>query len=83
MMNEEGCGLCSGTADVIVEAMDGYYVLPDGMDDDDVKLKIHHDDEGNLSFRVMKWVGGLTGWRGLFEYFPKYCPHCGRQLRDD
>ncbi len=82
MSNEKGCGLCSGTAEPVVQAMDGYSVLPDGMDEDGVKLEIHHDD-GNLSFRVMKWEERLNGWIGLFEYFPKYCPHCGRQLRDD
>lgn len=65
-MSNIKCGLCDIAFNEKVELMDGY----------DFTVYVVKDEIGIIYFE------GVDNVTGSDPYYPKYCPECGRKLRD-
>lgn len=65
-MREKGCQLCNMAPNEFFTLMDGY----------DFSVDVMRDTGGEIYFV------GEDNVIGSDPYYPKYCPECGRKLRD-
>jgi len=76
---ELACGYCNNAkVDSRLSDDNDYSASCIGGGEDDYRLMLLSGNNRPLRLVSEKWRGG--GWGKLTEYFPKYCPECGREI---
>ncbi len=83
MPTENSCKFCSGQF-ISNDEIDGF----EYQNEDDILdprqlscfFAVEKTSDEIMSFRLYLWFD--RNWNPVFSYYPKYCPNCGRKLRN-
>ncbi|USF25539.1 hypothetical protein N510_000451 [Firmicutes bacterium ASF500] len=77
------CGMCNNAfADPELNSDNDLSYFGIGECEKGFRMLLRSGDGRQTTILVEKWFDG-TGWMTIGYYQPKYCPNCGRELREN